>query len=199
MLRARLQAPHSKGAARETEARGTPRLGGLDSEGRRGRWPQVTSWNLQARPPSPPAAGLREPPPETAPGPREPPVSTTTGQAWPGRPERRPACGPNRLGARPPPRGLAAQPTSATRSPGRHGATPAAASRAPLTHLQRSPPPPRSRAAPTRAVGPSPCPGPAHGATPPAGRPTDGAVPRGRGKDHSLWRKNIQATLEGST
>ena len=63
MLRARLQAPHSKGAARETEARGTPRLGGLDSEGRRGRWPQVTSWNLQARPPSPPAAGLREPPP----------------------------------------------------------------------------------------------------------------------------------------
>ncbi|XP_061008355.1 nascent polypeptide-associated complex subunit alpha, muscle-specific form-like [Dama dama] len=53
----------------ERQARGTPRFWGLDSEGRRGRWPQVTSWNPRARPPSPPAAGLRDPPPETAPGP----------------------------------------------------------------------------------------------------------------------------------
>lgn len=174
--------PSPRGPPERLKLGGTPRLGGLDSEGRRGRWSQVTCWNTQARPTSPPAAGLRDPPPETAPGPESRLFPRQPDKPGLGGPRDAP-CGPSRLCARPPPRGLAAHPTSATRSPGRHRATPAAAPRATLTHLQRCPPPPspHSRAAPTPAVGPSPCPGPAHGATPPASRPTDGGGPSGAG------------------
>lgn len=110
----------------------------------------MTCWNTQARPTSPPAAGLRDPRPRDRARAREPPVSTTTGQAWPGRPEETPRARPSppARAPRPGPRRRNLR-DSQSRTPQSDPQPQLLAQ--PSTHLQRCPPPPspHSRAAPT--------------------------------------------------
>lgn len=176
-------------------------MGGLDSEGRRGRWSQVTSWNTQARPTSPPAAGLRDPPPETAPGPpraacfhdnrtslawaaRETPRAGPAASARAPRPGASPPTQPPRLGVpdateRPQPQ-LLAQPSLTSN----------AACRRRRRIPTRLPPPPLARAR-------VPDPRMARRLLPAAQR--TGAVPRGRGpvggaSGRGRWREDRSAS-----